>query len=445
MRSVSLLVLAAALVGCSDANLRPVDPIEYGDAPTVPAASPDPLDGGGERPSGAGGPWGDLDSGNLPDEYFALAWRPEPCEGCWDENSGVETGHRFDVVDLEGRVVVSLERPFDDPGLLFERFEPGPDGTLLVVEAQRTDTAYYVPSVWQRRVWRADAVTEETVEVLRLSWEHVELLSGRSFELRTVDARFALDPDDPDVVWIATVGDWYEAMTLVRVDVADPDAEPTFHPLPPLAELFGSAEDAYWASAPVALELARRGRELEIHVTVEGALVYADPHDLPRGVLVYRPGDGSTEAVVNLRRRGYVADVRLGPSAGDDGIASTALLQVGAPRSWCGPPRFAQVDTAGLVDAGDDPWSDPTEHADVDPILGEEGTVCSRLGPLIDEAGPTFVYWGERVDTDYAYVRGPSRIVVSHAGGDVWSRDTLRVGLGETDFRLLGMDSVRVP
>ena len=451
MKTLALgLLPAALLIGCSDVNLQPVAPVEYGDEPTVPSTGADadaPGDGSGDSSGGgARGPWDGLDPGNLPEEYFAVAWRPEPCDDCWDDDFGVENGHRFDVVDLEGRVIVSLERPFQDPGLLFERFEPGADGTLLVVEAQRNDTAYYQPSVWQRRVWRANAVTEETVEVLRMSWDHVELLSGRSFPLQGYEARFAADPEDPDVVWIATGGDQWDTMRLVRVDVADPDAEPTFHALPSMSELFGVEDQQYWASTPVALEVARSDRDLEIVLTIEGAMVYADPNELPRGVLVYRPGDGTSEPVVNLRRRNYLADVRFGATGTDGGrIGSTALLQVGAPRAWCGEARFAQVDPATLAEPGSDPFSDPTEAAGVEAIVGSETSSCTRLGPLVDDAGPTFVYWGERYDSNYAYVRAPSRITVSHAGEDVWTWDRLRVGLGDTDFRLLGIERVLVP
>jgi hypothetical protein len=66
------------------------------------------------------------------------------------------------------------------------------------------------------------------------------------------------------------------------------------------------------------------------------------------------------------------------------------------------------------------------------------------MGPLLDDAGPTFVYWGERTDSGHA-AHDCSSIVVSHAGQDVWTWDTLRVGLNNSEFQLLGLERVIVP
>jgi hypothetical protein len=446
------IALSALVMGCSDSNLRPVEPVDYGDAPTIPVAGNsiegpgdvwDGLPGNGNGNSGDG-PWSGLDAGNLPEEYFAVAWRPSPCDDCWDNDYGVENGHRFDIVDLEGRVIVSLERPFVDPGVLFERFEPGPDGTLLVVETGRHDTNYYVPSEWQKRVWRANVVTEETEELLRISWGHVELASGRSFPLDSHEVRFAVDPENADIVWIASPGQWWmERMLLIRVDVFDPDAEPTFHELP-VMNLFGSV-DGDWATFPTNLEVARTGRDLELVLTFAGGPIFSMETDLPTGVVVYRPEDGSVQKAMNLRARGFLADVQFGNTGTDTGhIGSSALLQVGHPRAMCSSPRFAQVDPATLIDAGESPLLDPTADGSVTAIEGDQSMLCSRMGPLLDDAGPTFVYWGERTDSGHA-AHDCSSIVVSHAGQDVWTWDTLRVGLNNSEFQLLGLERVIVP
>jgi hypothetical protein len=407
---------------------------------------------GGPTGDGPRGPWDGLDPGNLPDEYFAVAWRPEPCLDCWDE-SGLESGARIDVVDLEGQVIVEFERPFQDIGVAFERFEPAADGTLLIVERSHSLYYYLQPSDWERRVWRADAISGETHEILRMSHERVEMpQSGRSFEFpRWGEVRFAADPTNPDALWIVSEGGGQTAMTLIRVDLVDPDEEPVFHDLSGLPEAFGVAPDTYWASVPTALSVQRIGQEIEVILTVEGGLIYADPMTLPRGVFTFRPGDGTLEGVINLRGRTYLADVRFGAAGTSEDTRraeGTALLQVGMPRSYCSEPNFAMVQAGSFADAGPlNRWDiDPNEQVPgVEPIQGDSDMSCVHLGPLLDESGPTFVYWGDRLRTDDLYRQPPSRIALSHRGRDVWSWDVLRIGLRETEFRLMGLERIVVP
>ena len=451
MKSTTLLFASALLLsGCSDTALRIATPAspEQEVTPELGSgadATGGPGDSNGSEDGGPRGAWDGLDPGNLPDEYFAVAWRPEPCDDCWDPESGVETGHRVDIVDLEGRVIVAFDRPVLDPGMMFESFEAAADGSLLVVETSRQDTYYYQSSEWQRRVWRADVMTGESEELLRLTWGGVELpKSGRSFEAPLHEVRFAPDPTQPDVLWMVSGGDINTDLTLIRVDLVDPDAEPVFHVLAGLPELFGVEDSQYWASTPTSVTVQQVGQEIEVLISIEGSMIYADPMELPRGVVSYRPRDGRLESVLNLRRRTYLADVRFG-ARGETRIAEgAALLQVGPPRAWCSESQFALVEPGRFAEAGDGgAWDNVPEVLEgVTPIHGDETMGCVRLGPLLDEAGPTFLYWGDRDANLYAYTQAPSRIALSHRGEDVWSWERLRVGLQETEFRMLGIERV---
>jgi hypothetical protein len=67
------------------------------------------------------------------------------------------------------------------------------------------------------------------------------------------------------------------------------------------------------------------------------------------------------------------------------------------------------------------------------PIVVEPEGLCGVAGPILDAAGPTFLYSTLQGPTSSDWA---ATLVVSHAGADVWSIDSFRSGFSPRSFYL---------
>ena len=151
-----LLVLIFGLTGCSDYQLsraQPVietppgnfvEPVPLGTTPITPPRTSD------------SSPWGSLNPGEMPEEYFAVAWHdPRGVENnCYGPCPGVP---RYDIIDITGQVVSSFESPSQlQFSAQHKSLQPAGPGRFLAVTTGATpDSDYY------EHAWIGDGVTGE--------------------------------------------------------------------------------------------------------------------------------------------------------------------------------------------------------------------------------------------------------------------------------------------
>jgi hypothetical protein len=73
-------------------------------------------------------------------------------------------------------------------------------------------------------------------------------------------------------------------------------------------------------------------------------------------------------------------------------------------------------------------------------INGSQDLICGRPGPLLDDAGRTFLYSGQVIGSEVpgeaAQFEREERLMVSHDGIDVWQYSRFQVGMNSVPFMI---------
>jgi len=411
MHTLRLAPLALMLLaGCSDTGLRL--------APGPSADNPSPAAGG---PS----PWDALDDDlELPDEHFVVAWST-PEEGRW-------TPSRIDLIDVLGSVVGNYEHPgwvADNGTYLLDDFDwtelrPAAPGTVLV-DQYRTFNEGDVGGVEEhdRVVWNLDLVTEEWRLDAQIAQNQTLFLpaTDRTIESPpgTVQLHIVADATDRNALWLVyesyllNGGPW----TLRRVDLTGATETATW-----------SSDDLYAADLPSTdrfrsiVASAGASHDGEPVIALAGFTTPPDiPEDAPHIWQVHAFGaDGQVDWNITIPIPPGDAVPRSMESVSGELADLTSTLQGQTGDYGCWAREFALVD--------DDQWWT---------VATSEAFSCPRPGPLLDPANHTFVGIGVGPEDEELFPAGaPEEIFVSHRGAEVWSIDTFRLGLTETDFRL---------
>ncbi len=409
-----LAAVLVALVGCSEYTLVPdADPVAGDEgAGDDRRGTPWPSDDDGS-------PWDAIDPGSLPEEFFAIAWRPlEATADGW-----LAGDLRYDVVDASGEVAVSFAWPVPTSDLLHLGLHAAGPGRFLVV-ARMPDDGGPDADPYERRVWLADAVAETVTEVLRIGFDGRLVLpvTGEAIDLGfpTTTLRVAADPLWPDRLYVlpdeladdvgATAAplysfDWATADQIVRVH--DPSEW-----LP--AGL--SSGDGLPAAFPWSLATTFDGARTRLVFGVEGVLGddADEDADWTSRFYTWAPSTGAVDWDVDVTALAVRADATFASDPDGSG-EGTALFQRGGQSIACAPPEFTLLRSNASLS-----------------VSGAPSIDCAWGGPLLDPAGPTFAYFGSSDDSD---VPGHS-LVVSHEADDVWAVDRFRAGVSWTPFLL---------
>jgi len=408
-----LLGLTTALVGCSDYNLR-VLPAATG--PASIARIPTGGGGGVTPPGGSGGgggpasPWANLSPSELPEEYFALAWN-DPRTGCHDCFVPVYDRPRYDIIDVQGRVVVSFELPWTSYVEHLSMTTAGPGRFLAVSSTWSTGEEF----PW--KAWYGDGVSGEIEVALEWGWNgHVYLpLADRNIHLSEWlgDAHVMPDPTNPDRIYVLPQNTNMYANpllgTLYSIDVRDPEAPVvTWSP----EDMVGEELIPEWGWAPWAPWKAEAYLDGDRAVIVLGLEVF-DENGMPRRILKnFSPQIGPLGWEMDLTGVTQQTELVLQPSL-DEG---PARILFNSEPSWCSGATFARFD--GI---------------ETESITGSTEVWCTRLGPVLDEEGRTFLYHGAELNPEFEV---EERLLISHEGADVWQYTRIRDGLSTLPFVL---------
>ena len=395
-------------------------------------APPGGVDHGPEGPEGDGGsPWGSLDPGDLPEEFFSVVWwDPRPaCEECSEPD--YET--RYDIVDVRGRVVVSFELPWPAAEVHHQTIHPAGLGRFLASSfVYETDTDS-VPV----KTWFGDGATGEMEVVVESGYgrtlrlpqarRDIEIEGGLGY------AQILPDPSDPDRVFVLTRNTSMYANpllgTLYSVHVRDPEAEVRIWTPEDMLHPSFIPEWGYAPWFPWFTEAFQTGTETTL---VMGLMVQTEAGDWRKLLVDFSPETGPGSWEMDL------TDV----SPGMDFVVR--------------PPRAASPGRVLFVDGPDPRCTNDTSPRPTDEnrfaswdghtlleTQGNDELSCPTVGPMLDESGETFLYYGTVREFNGRAPRLDHRLVVSHAGDDVWEYTHFRVGLSESPFQLLGIARIQ--
>lgn len=440
------LVLPGLLAACaSDYGLSsaPPEPAE------LPTGDLDPPDGPGTAPAPPDlpefpdlpdlpdlpdSPWEDLNPGDLPEVYLAVAWSEFEC--CWYcdaldpypmEPDILACWSRFAVVDLHGQVVAEFQLPHEvgqdwSPYSYLNMVPAGPGRFLAVVNNWDTgwddDTDDFPSSSWWE-AWLFDATQNTTTRVAHWDMEFGGVtIDGTDRLVYTGDAGSApllsVWPHDPDrlVLWLhdgecpqGAVGE------LHSIHMTDPEAP----------VLSWKVEDLLPEGLPEQM----------------GGLM---PWSLELGL------DDDGEPVALLGAMGGWCgngdyELRMLHTSLDTGTAWDELLWGSwspLKPTWTGRSGGAALHVPGYT-------GDLLEWQ----LMGPDGTQTGTLpedmpmafaGPVIDPEGPTFAVIGGVEGGGYHHV-----IDVVHQGESVWRIDALRFGLQERGVFFADVDLLWPP
>ena len=432
-----LLALALPLAGCaSDYGLAlapPPEPEDPGPGPAVGPSLPDlpdfpDLPDLPDLPDPPDNPWDDLNPGDLPEVYLAVAWSEYEC--CWYcdyadpmpvEPDIMACWSRFAVVDLRGQVVAEFPLPEEvdqawSPYSYVNMLPAGPGRFLAVVNNWDTswndDDGWPSPRWWE--VWLLDAAQNTTTRVAYWDAEFGGVRIEQTGRLVfTGDAGTApllgVWPNEPDrlVMWL------YEG-ECPEGAVGELHSFHLFDPEAPV--LSWKVEELLPEGLPQQLA-GLWPWSLELSVDDEGA-----PTAL-MGVTGGWCGSGDTE-------------LRLISTSLEEGAQWDQLLW-GAwtpiKPTYTGRAGGAALHVPGYA-GGLPEWQ----------LIGPEGSQTGPLpddvlmaiaGPVLDPEGPTFVLVGGSEDGGYHHA-----IDVIHRGEPVWRIDALRFGLQERQVFFTDVD-----
>ena len=435
LRYVLPLAVLACLLACSDYSLSQApEPLQESESAPggwsgfQPPAGFDRERFGGSP--GGGSPWGALDFGDLPEEYFAVAWN-DPREGCF--NCYVHLPYRaprYDVVDIRGQVVASFELPWSGPDVESVDLQPAGPGRFLGVSLVYESAPTFL------RAWFGDAVGGEFEEVLRLGAGPVVELpaAGTTIEFpqQLWDAQVLADPVDPNRLYVLPQDTSSYANpllgTLYSVDVRDPEGElRTWEP----EDMLGLDFSTEWGGAPWFPRYSRAFADGDRTVIVLGVQLQ-DAEGWRDLLVAFSPETGPLEWSLDLT--GLLSEdmLKVQPPSEDQG--GRALFQQGASVG-CSSPDFDVLSPEGLDFAL---W----DGESLVEVTGSEELGCSELGPLLEPSGETFLYFGAELQGDLPV---QERLVISHRGQDVWEYDSFRVGLAEVPLDIHHLVRLELP
>ena len=416
-----LLGLGAALAGCSDYSFRSL-PTSV-DPPTIVRVPPPSggANGGSTGRRNTPSPWGNLSPADLPEEYFALAWN-DPRTGCHDCFTPVYVRPRYDIVDVQGRIVVSFDLPWSSYVDHLSMTAAGPARFLSV-------SRVFLPEgdrPW--KAWFGDGATGEVSVAMEWGWNGDIYLpqADRLIHLPEWlgDAHVMPDPANEDRIYVLPQNTSMYANpllgTLYSIDLYDPEAPVvTWSP----EALIGEELIPEWGWAPWAPWHAEAYFDGQKPVIVLGLEVFDQEGEYRRILKSFSPQLGPLGWEMDLTD---VTDQReISFQHSQDDRPATVLFHTTEP-SWCHPADFTRFNGTDLTT-----------------VAGSSGMNCTQLGPVLDQEGRTFLYYGVQLEAGIPELG--HRLMISHDGVDVWQYSQFQEGLSSTPFVLHDLVRLEIP
>ena len=408
-----LLGLSAALAGCSDYSLRSI-PTSV-DPPTIARVSPPNGGGNGGSTGGQNGPspWDNLSPAELPEEYFALAWN-DPRFGCHDCFTPVYDRPRYDIVDVQGRIVVSFDLPWSS---YVEHLSMNPAGPAEFLAVSRVS----LPTgerPW--KAWFGDGTTGEVSVAMEWGWNGDVYLpqADRLIHLPEWlgDAHVMPDPANEDRLYVLPQNTNQYANpllgTLYSIDLFDPEAPVvTWSP----EDMVGPELIPEWGWAPWAPWHTEAYFDGEKPVIVLGLEVFDEEGEYRRILKSFSPQLGPLGWEMDLTEVTQHREVVFQPPRGER--PASVLFHTIEP-SWCQPADFTRFNGAELTS-----------------VDGSPGMTCTRLGPVLDDEGRTFLYYGTQLEAGVP-ATSSQQLMISHDGMDVWQYSRFQDGFNSIPFEI---------
>ncbi len=434
------------------------------------APPPDPEEGGGSDGPGRsggggwpglpelpGGPWGELDPGEMPDVYFVVAYGDVgccyECDGLWlgppdeadedtdepDEGDGLPQNSEADIafgcpvnyaiIDLFGQVVDDFSPTGQDENLVYSHVDLQPAGPgRFLATAQGWGNVYYPGNYenttteeewppedgpydpWGWTPWIAfeiDAVNRTQEIVAWQSPADYRVIipdTGKRIDVGALGVQAALDPVDPDwlYLWGANYGCDQEMMPLRATHRSE-----------------AGVLDRFWTSEDL---LGPDLGGINFHPSGFAASVDED------GVTHVGMGmsdNGCSEAFLPMHLfADFIPD--------DDETAWVAA----SSDNWSATPMSWAPWSGGAALQVESPYQEPQWHV-TRPEGNRSGSVpgldyAVRPGPMLDPAGPTFAVVGTSIEAP-----NHDKIVIVHGDQKVWTIDALSFGLQERQVAIL--------
>ena len=436
------------------------DPPEVNTDPPPPLDPPDPPD----PPEGGGSPWGNLNPGELPEVYFAVAYQQWTCDdvdgdgadpgedevdvdedadddadgdGIGDEDPPEEGDEeppsesddwwggcptKLAVIDLMGQVIAEFPLPAETedwtPWSHLALSSAGPGQFLAVLEDwgpsdevgdgdDADGDAFWIGNRWSAFV--GDAVTGGITEVA--FWDTAEAMVRIASDGGLVDlggwggyANLAITPTLPD--WLLMWAGHADCTQLADLRATHLDG--------------GNVMDMTWSPAELVPP--------ELLPEVSDGSINLWPWNLDAAL----DENGESVLLLGVSDAGCGTDVPSydliawspddGPRWHAESAASSATWPPTA--SWAAHDGGAAFEVTGYYGP-----SQTWRVVDVDGVreefLNDDPDIYwRRAGPMLDPAGPTFATVSRRLD--YRDV-----IEIHHEGAVVWTIDALRFGLAE--------------
>ena len=417
-----LLGLSAALSGCSDYSLRSI-PTSV-DPTTIARVAPPNGGGNGGTTGGENGPspWGNLSPAELPEEYFALAWN-DPRNGCHDCFTPIYDRPRYDIVDVQGRIVVSFDLPWSSYVEHLSMTAAGPAQFLSVsrVALPTEDRPW--------KAWFGDGTTGEVSVAMEWGWNGDVYLpqADRMIHLPEWlgDAHVMPDPANEDRLYVLPQNTNQYANpllgTLYSIDLFDPEAPVvTWSP----EDMLGAELIPEWGWAPWAPWHAEAYFDGEKPVIVLGLEVFDEEGAYRRILKSFSPQLGPLGWEMDLTEVTQHRELVFQPSHGD---RPAAVLFHATDPSWCQPADFTRFNGAELTS-----------------VDGSPGMTCTQLGPVLDDEGRTFLYYGTQLEAGVP-ASSSQELLISHDGMDVWRYTRFQEGFSSIPFVIHDLVRLVVP
>jgi hypothetical protein len=95
--------------------------------------------------------------------------------------------------------------------------------------------------------------------------------------------------------------------------------------------------------------------------------------------------------------------------------------------SWCQPADFTRFNGAELTS-----------------VDGSPGMTCTQLGPVLDDEGRTFLYYGTQLEAGVP-ASSSQELLISHDGMDVWRYTRFQEGFSSIPFVIHDLVRLVVP
>ncbi len=366
-------------------------------------------------------PWGSIEPGEFPEEYFAVVWN-DPRGACLDCFTPTYFAPRYDIVDVLGRVLVSLGLPsWGGIWVGHHSIEPaGPGRFLAVSTAFGNDERPW-------KAWFGDGPSETVEVVLEWGWDGSAYLPVADREIEFPEwlgnARVMPDPNDEDRIYVLPQNTSMYANpllgTLYSIDVRDPEAPVvTWNP----EDMIDPSFVPEWGWAPWFPWYSGAFYDGEKTVIVLGLEVFTEDGDLRRVLVDFSPELGQLDWELDLTDQTMQRDIVVRPPMGE--VEGRALFH-SSTDLWCPEAGFSTWDGQDLAQFG-----------------GSSTLLCTRLGPMLDDLGETFLYYGADEEREFEL---QERLVVSHRGQDVWELNSFQLGLNAVPIDIHSLVRLEAP